>query len=746
MSSLNTAILSARRRQFFDRSLHLAGLGAALGLALGIGVLLLDRLGVMASPWWAYIALIAAGAAGGIWRAFITAPPLLRVAVQLDRSLRLKDRFATAHILSAGDSPVRLRMDGDFAALVEHDAQRFAQKLDVRSVTPIRLTRVWGGALLLAASLLAGVWYLPPLAKAGISDSDPTSPEAIAALAQDEQEREEVRRQIEHVIEEAQQASLQDDRTRERIEALERLREQLALADAAAREDQKDSQSLREETAAQMNELSRQLAEQAQRDLIAAQELTERFTRLERPDAPMTADEFDEALRRGDFGRAAESLEELLRSRESLTPQEQQELAEHLRTLSEEIERAGEQHQQQLNERREQLEQVLRDHGINDEAIRELLNETEPADVDELTDALDEHITDKELAERLARELQRQRERQDIERRVENDAEAIRESLREAADTLHPTEPPPPPDSPESPDPSASPESPATPPAPEAPAVPQPDAPQQADRPQGEEKPTQQPPSEGQTRDPAPRPEEQPSPDGAPQQGEQPTQQQGDTPQEGEREGASPQGEGELTDMPTPDGGQTGQEVGDGTQEAGEAAQQPRGAGESLREAERRRRDAEQRQRMADRLRDESNRMADPGRAGRESAREQQQPTPPSAADRSGGSDAGVDGVRTPVEGDERRIEHTEIEDVDARNADEGDPGEVIAEWLGREGATRDGEAGTRIGDAQQRVRQAQRIAERAVNDQAVPSRYHSAIRRYFGRLNETVERAAESP
>ncbi|HRP63807.1 MAG TPA: hypothetical protein PK400_10975, partial [Phycisphaerales bacterium] len=179
-----------------------------------------------------------------------------------------------------------------------------------------------------------------------------------------------------------------------------------------------------------MNELSRQLAEQAQRDLVAAQELAERFTQLQRPEAPMTADEFDEALRRGDFGRAAESLEELLRNRESLSPQEQQELAEHLRTLSEEIERAGEQHRQELNERREQLGQVLRDHGIDDEAIRELLNETEPVDVDELIDAIDEHITDQELAERLARELQRLRERQDIEHRIENDAEAIRESLR----------------------------------------------------------------------------------------------------------------------------------------------------------------------------------------------------------------------------------------------------------------------------------------------------------------------------
>ncbi|HRP63374.1 MAG TPA: hypothetical protein PK400_08790, partial [Phycisphaerales bacterium] len=302
------------------------------------------------------------------------------------------------------------------------------------------------------------------------------------------------------------------------------------------------------------------------------------------------------------------------------------------------------------------------------------------------------------------------------------------------ADTLHPAEPP------------ATPETPTVPDVPDAPDAPSPAEQPPADRTEAVERASQTDRQQGETRDATSRPEEKPSANGAPQQEQQPPRQQGDTPQEGEREGASPDRQGTPTDMATPDGDQSGQEVGDGSQETGETLQQPRGAGESLREAERRRRDAEQRQRLADRLRDESQRIADPGGAGSESAREQQQSIPPSAADRSGGSDAGVDGVRTPIDGDERRIEPFETQDVDARSTDEGDPGEVIAEWLSREGATRDGEAGTRIGDAQQRVRQAQRIAERAVNDQAVPSRYHSAIRRYFGRLNETVERAAESP
>src|SRR5690606_19285095 len=161
--------------------------------------------------------------------------------------------------------------------------------------------------------------------------------------------------------------------------------------------------------------------------------------------------------------------------------------------------------------------------------------------------------------------------------------------------------------------------------------------------------------------------------------------------------------------------------------------EEPPKRGDALRDIERRRQVAERRRQVGERLREESRRLAD----GR--------PQPAESENESHSGDAaGSDGPRSPVEGERTRYAPDDIEDVDARSTAEVEPGQVIAEWLSEE--PRDLEPGApRGGEAQQRVRQAQQIAERAVNEQAVPARYHGAIRRYFNRLSEAVERAAES-
>jgi hypothetical protein len=82
-----------------------------------------------------------------------------------------------------------------------------------------------------------------------------------------------------------------------------------------------------------------------------------------------------------------------------------------------------------------------------------------------------------------------------------------------------------------------------------------------------------------------------------------------------------------------------------------------------------------------------------------------------------------------------------DLEDVDL--AGSGDD-ETIARWL-----TEDQGGDALPGGADRRariVRDARRIAERAVNDSAVPGRYHKLIRRYFERLQRTVDEAPGTP
>jgi hypothetical protein len=90
----------------------------------------------------------------------------------------------------------------------------------------------------------------------------------------------------------------------------------------------------------------------------------------------------------------------------------------------------------------------------------------------------------------------------------------------------------------------------------------------------------------------------------------------------------------------------------------------------------------------------------------------------------------------------DRTLTGAQTEDVDLRMNDTGD--RVIAQWL--DGADPNAPQGTAASGASQRIVQAQDAAERAVNDAAVPPRYHSFIKRVFGRLNQTTKEAASGP
>jgi hypothetical protein len=79
------------------------------------------------------------------------------------------------------------------------------------------------------------------------------------------------------------------------------------------------------------------------------------------------------------------------------------------------------------------------------------------------------------------------------------------------------------------------------------------------------------------------------------------------------------------------------------------------------------------------------------------------------------------------------------FEDVDLR-PDEEFEGRTIAEWLGPQGTEGEPAPPAR---GRALARKAQTEAERAVEKAVVPSRYHELIQRYFGRLEETVDKAA---
>jgi hypothetical protein len=852
MNRLELAIQKARRRSILNEAVHRGGIGVMAGLAAAIVLLAIDRLAPISVPAIVSIILPAIGAAAGAIHAALTHPDAFDVALRIDRSLHLKDRVATAHALLAkpanrsGTMPLH---DEAFAQLVNRDAERLAGSLDIRTLAPLKISRTWGYAAGLAFALWAGHQFLPAIAWADPEAPSPTEPTAVAITEEEREEREQLRESIEETVEqlkrdlaeqrgEADDAELPiDPRIREQIEALERLAHQLSGDDGTVDVDQ-----ARDESAARLNEVAEQISREARRERESTERLVERFAGLDAPETPMTAREFQDALRRGDFGRAADLLEDRLGQKDEMSETERQELAEHLQRLHDQLDKQSRRDSHELTERLAQLEQVLRDHGIDEDLLRDLL-EGEPLTQEEIERLLREQDVDPDLAERLARQLERLREERDLLEQTERDAEAVQDALREAAEELQreQEETPSLPDAPDELDETRDPDD----QQPSDPAgLEQEEADERAersepredtDRENGESPDAERTPTEGEAREPseeregaeereaandreaareapsddpdAPqqetpdRPEREPDPD-APSDDpdadrpDQPDEPQPDSPQDepapGADQPATETGEEQPAVDPSSDpSGDAGDDPAQPEQDQAadpgadpdapqqempmvgaedETSQQPtageaddeRDEGKSgavdrpspaerLRELQERRRRSQEQERiseeMIERAREMLDRMSPEERQDlldeiqRQMQDAESPDSPPAAmpsAPDANGDVAGFDEQPT-VEGDIPPEQRRDIDDIDLRPDDE-DFDRVLAEWMSEEDVAPDREGVARRTPSQERVREVQRIAERAVEDAAVPGRYHRLIRRYFDRLGDRPE------
>ncbi|MCZ6612851.1 MAG: hypothetical protein O6941_09465, partial [Planctomycetota bacterium] len=155
MTAIEHILRRARRRVVADRAVHQAGAGLAVGAGIGLGALVLDRVIGFGVRLEVFGILAGVGLLLGAIHALLRRPSAFDLAVRLDRQLGLRDRLGTAEVIRTGQVP-----DDDFAALVRQDAQRLADSIDLKTATPIRITRIWAVAAVMAASLGLGISYL----------------------------------------------------------------------------------------------------------------------------------------------------------------------------------------------------------------------------------------------------------------------------------------------------------------------------------------------------------------------------------------------------------------------------------------------------------------------------------------------------------------------------------------------------------------------------------------------------------
>ncbi|MCH8210345.1 MAG: hypothetical protein IIB99_03125 [Planctomycetes bacterium] len=686
MTTVQQTIKKARRRLTTAAAIHRTGTAIAVAAGAGLVLLAVDRLANLNIAILVYLAVLGAGLVAGVVHSLMTRPELLAVAVRLDRGLGLRDRLGSAEAIRTG-----CVQDAGFAGLVQQDAERVAQALDIKSATPIVVTRGWIVAGGLIAALGLGFAFVPPLTRT-------TRGQDRAHTAEDQAELQQQQQEITQTIQEAIAAiddDTLDDRMRDDVSSLQRLAEQLGNEGASSDE----VAEARDRSAGELAALADRLAEQSQRNLRAAEAVAERFAGVEPADAPMSAQEFAEALRNGEFGEAADLLDELMASKEDLSAEQRSEVAEHLRDMSEQLTEPSD---AAIDEQFDSAREALRDLGLDEQDVDDLLGDE--TSTDDLQRALEEADVDEDVAQELVDDIERSKQQQQVDKQADDEARSLSEAMEDVADQL------------ERPEPKSS----DQPPQPESNQLEdqregRPAEQRSADRSSEQPDATTDEGGVAERREVAVEPAEGEQPQSPPS--EPDDQQSGDQPErEVQERSAPPPGEPPgVQPQPSPDNGSR------------------RSLQEMLRRLAGAQRDADKGQADSRRLRDAARKLAD-------TLSEQEKQRFAEQWLREFGSKPGTDDAQRAETSPPESPIFRETETVDI-GGDEAAKN-IIARWLGDEVIEGEPQRTQRSGEV---IRRAQSAAEQAVDQTAVPRRYHELIQRYFGKLDETVQRAASS-
>ncbi|MCH8822169.1 MAG: hypothetical protein IH984_01550 [Planctomycetes bacterium] len=741
MTKFHNIINKAKRRMAAARAVYITGRALVTAILIAIVVLAVDRLMNLNLPTVTYIAIGSAGVLIGVITALLSKINTLTVAVRLDRRLNLRDRLGTAQAIRSGEIS-----DTEFGQLITRDAERVAQRIDVKAATPIRFSNDWSVAGLLVIALGAAIAFVPSLDRS----SKGQTPQEIA------EHKEQLQLQQQNIAETIEDAvadvdvELLDEKVREDLEALKRLAQQLS-DDAQSENDLADA---RNRSAAELGAIAKRLEEQSERNSQAVDSIAERFAGMEKTQAPMKSQEFEKALRDGEFEDAAEILDELKRQAEQMSEAERDAVAEHFRNMSEQLSEDDE--STTADEEIDPVGDAMRDLGMDEETIDAILDEEKTED--EIADELKEQGIDEDIARELAEDVKNSQEQEEIDQQVDEQTKDLADALNDAADDIDQEEPQEEPQ--EKPQQGSSPKDSSdseadstadaasgdesqdeqdtqTQEGTEKRQVENDESTKQTDSKQEQQVARQQDQEEGQ------RQEEQIAKPGKEQiEQQKPGQQTFDPadPNAPKQEEAS-----QEEDKQQPQNDQSNKKQSVGKEDPNAKRKLPKDLGKALRELAKKAQDAAKGKKASERLREAARKLADSlsDEEKRELAEKWMGKFNKPPDDKTPLPSGGEDSQNTHGSAADRIVQNTkdnlepDIEDVDVTGDNPG--AKSIFEWLSDQPIEGDPKRTTQ---SKQVVRKARSAAEHAVGESTVPKRYHDLIQRYFGKLNDTVEKA----
>jgi hypothetical protein len=355
MDQIEKQVRRARWRLALERFVRVLGwccFATLLAAAVLIGV---DKVRSLGVEWWGWVAgAVGLGLLAAVGWAALRARSPLDAAIELDRRFGLKERVSSTLALSPEERASEIGQ-----ALVADAARRVGRvEVDERfGISPGRQILLPLVPLVLAVAVALFVSPMVAENPAGATPSEVDEKQVKEPV-------ESLHKKLVRKREEAEKADLKD--AQDLFRRLEQGTEDLA----------EKSKGDKKQALVELNDLNRQI-EQRRSKLGGAEEIRKQLNQLKDLSSG-PADKLAEELKRGNFDKARDQLEQLQADLASgkLTPEDQEKLADQLAQMQKAIQDLADAHQQAMNDLQNRIDQA-RQAGRDGEAneLQEKLDE-----------------------------------------------------------------------------------------------------------------------------------------------------------------------------------------------------------------------------------------------------------------------------------------------------------------------------------------------------------------------------------
>ncbi len=361
-------ISRAQSRYFLAHWWSVLGVGVLIGLLVAVVILITGRLvsrPVVAEVYAALAGVVIVASLAVAWRARLDERAM---AVMLDERLDLKDRLASAMHADALDAKSQ-SADAGFVQQVVDEGVAAANGIDrrkMRAAIPWRaggVGGVWGYVPMVGAVLAVLGAFFPMLDVAGF--------EARAKEQQQlAQQAEAVEQEIQDAVTTIEQVKFEADDADDVLADAEALGELMTITSADL-----SNPEMRRQAAVRLSEVQDRLSDAYEPQAEQFEQIQNMLSALDPGQVEGgagPADEFADALRRGDFNAAQQAAEKLMDEMDGMSEADKQALQQQLNNMQNQLQQMAKQQQEKSQQQQQQMQQALQQAGMSQQQAQQM--------------------------------------------------------------------------------------------------------------------------------------------------------------------------------------------------------------------------------------------------------------------------------------------------------------------------------------------------------------------------------------